>query len=137
MDILQLKLFIAGISAKTTTHTVFILSQYLCYIPGSCTSPFGSPPVHVLAATSQNNSRLMSLLSTRIAAVCLFVVSTTPTRCRLDEVMPSSNPQLHFRDVLRSIGGSGGGGQQGGYVTAQAIEFDFFMILRGNFTIHL
>ena len=40
---LILKEHIAGISAKTTAHTAFKLSQYLCYTPGYCTSYFESP----------------------------------------------------------------------------------------------
>ena len=48
--ILQLKLFIAGISAKTTARTAFKLSQYLYYTPGYCTSYFESPLWHGNAA---------------------------------------------------------------------------------------
>ena len=48
-----LRQHIAGISAKTTAHTALILSQYLCYTPGYCTSPFGSPPFSVSAAIHQ------------------------------------------------------------------------------------
>ena len=57
---LILREHIAGISAKTATHTTFILSQYLCYTPGCCTSPFGSPPLPVIAASGFGNLRLTS-----------------------------------------------------------------------------
>ena len=52
LSLLILKKHIARISAKTTPHTALILSQYLCYTPGCCTSPFDSPPLPTIATIS-------------------------------------------------------------------------------------
>ena len=59
--LLILKEHIAGISAKTTAHTAFKLSQYLCYTPGYCTSYFDSPHVFVTSAINENRDSLDSM----------------------------------------------------------------------------
>ena len=56
-----LRQLIVHISAKTTIHTALILSEYLCYTPGYCTSPFDSPHVPVTAAINENRPSLNSM----------------------------------------------------------------------------
>ena len=118
-----LRQLIVGISTKTTTHTALILSQYLPYTPGCCTSPFSSPPLRVLAATNQNNFRLMSLLSTRIAA-CLFSYNNSHqmSTCLLCCLSPHD---LHVVTPQSSTGLQTY--KMWPYATTQAIAFQIFL----------
>ena len=86
-NILQLKLFIAGISKKTTQPTTLKLSQYHLYPPRHCTSPFDSPHMSTTAAVATVAADAAAVISQHChRTISLFLITLEANRFYVNDI---------------------------------------------------